>query len=634
MQKITLPKFSFSRFEKAFADFLQEQQPSLEPKHLFLASLVSHLYLKGHTCLDLNLLAQRNWSALSLEEDAQEFIPENLADCARTLPWKDGPSSPLVLDGDLLYLRKNWEAEQRIVKSIRSRLDQKPTEFASLEADLELLFGNDEALDQPDWQKLACAVSTRKLFTLITGGPGTGKTTTVTKLLSLLIHNQNRQDPSRKIRIALAAPTGKAAARLGASIIEAVDKLPGEFKFEIDFAPITLHKLLQIRSDDKRGELISLSFDVIVVDEASMISLALMDRLLASTLAGTRLILLGDKDQLASVEAGAVMGQLCLNAFKGNYSPNTLKWFARLSTKDLSNWGGPGSGLAQQTVMLRKSYRVEGAGVIGQWAQLINGGEKEDLLHLRKRWRELRVWSPKGDASSASCASSGPIDRLNTNEFKDLSTKEFLIYAWNNYLKLIHAMPCGSCTPCLEHEQWAKSVLEAFAEFQVICAVKEGPLGVNQLNKVIAQHLGFKDEGWYVGRPVIVTRNNYQLDLRNGDVGVCLQRNGELRVAFPQDGSSQNAPVRWILPARIDSVESVFALTVHKSQGSEFNHICFVLPAQRQAVMTRELIYTGLTRAKKHVTWAVPNEVELFKSVEKKLSRSGGLYAVHDLLKA
>ncbi len=621
--KVSSTRPAFSRFETAFADFLHQKQPSLEPNHAVLACLVSHLYLKGHTCLDLDLLAQRDWDALSLDADVQESIPHNAADFAATLPWRQGASSPLVMEGHLLYLRKNWEAEQRIIKSIRSRLVQKPTEFMNLEANLGLLFGRDDALDQPDWQKLACAVSTRQLFTLITGGPGTGKTTTVTKLLSLLIHNQKRQDPSYKIRIALAAPTGKAAARLGTSITEAIDKLPTDFKFDMDFAPITLHKLLQIRADNKRGESVSLAYDVIVVDEASMISLSLMDRLLASVQPNTRLILLGDKDQLASVEAGAVMGQLCMNAPKGNYSASTLEWLSRLTTKDLTKWGGSGSGLEQQTVMLRKSYRVEGAGVIGKWAQLINGGGREDLHHLRQLWRELTFWPQK------SAARTPAVDRLSTNEFNDPGTKEFLRHSWHHYLLAINSAPCTSSVQDQAHDEWAKSVLDAFAEFQVICAVKEGPLGVNQLNKVIAQHLGFNDEGWYVGRPVIVTRNNYHVDLRNGDVGVCLERNGELRVAFFREGPAPGAPVRWILPARIDSVESVFALTVHKSQGSEFNHICFVLPAKRQAVMTRELIYTGLTRAKKHVTWVVPNEAELFKSVEKKLSRSGGLHAVH-----
>ena len=142
--------------------------------------------------------------------------------------------------------------------------------------------------------------------------------------------------------------------------------------------------------------------------------------------------------------------------------------------------------------------------------------------------------------------------------------------------------------------------------------------------------MGFKDLGWYSGRPVMVTRNDYNLDLRNGDVGVCLELNGTLRVAFPSNAvEDKGNSIRWIPAYRLDSVETVFAMTVHKSQGSEFNHICLVLPDERNAVMTRELIYTGLTRAKKQVTWIVPDEIELYRAVESRLSRSGGLDALH-----
>ncbi len=612
---------TFNRFDLAFARFLQEKEPSPDARHAVLAALVSHLYMKGHTCLDLNLLSRGDWSSLSLEHETYNLLPKDLAQSAKTIPWKNGVNSPLVLDNQLLYLRKNWEAESRVIESIRNRLNTTIPVIPDLAQDLDQLFGSDEDLDQPDWQKLACAVATRGLFTLITGGPGTGKTTTVTKLISLLISHSLKQTPSSSLRIALCAPTGKAAARLGASVGDAIGALPEQFRFEIKENPITLHKLLQIRSDDASPELKPLLYDVIVIDEASMISLHLMDRLLASATQNTRLIFLGDQDQLASVEAGAVMGQLCLHAKNGNYSPTTLKWLMTLTTKDLSEWGGLGSQLSQQTVMLRRSYRVEGGGVIHQWAQTINRGSDEDLKSLRRNWSELKIWSTQ---------SKDVIDRLDIKLFNDPSTKQFLNEVWRKYLDLVQTIQLDSSKDEHEQQQLAKSVLNAFAEFQVLCAVREGPWGVSHLNKVIAHLLGFHDEGWYVGRPVMITRNNYHLDLRNGDIGVCLIKNGELRIAFPVDGSSDGVFVRWIHPSRIDSVESVFAMTVHKSQGSEFNHVCLVLPERRAAVLTRELIYTGLTRAKKKITWVVPDEKELFKAVQTKLSRSGGLSCIHD----
>jgi len=635
----------FSRFDLAFAQFLQEQEPSKEENHKVLASLVSHLYMNGHTCLDLNLLANGNWKALAIEEIAYKSLPKDLAQYAETLPWakgedgEDHPSSPLVLDKELLYLRKNWEAEQRIIKSIRARLSVACPQFPDLKSDLEQLFGSDDKHDQADWQKLACAVATRKLFTIITGGPGTGKTTTVAKLLSLLITNARKQDSSKDIRIALAAPTGKAAARLGASINAAVKKLPQQFQYDIKQKPVTLHKLLEINSFSIGKDIHHLSYDVIVIDEASMVSLSLMDSLLAGAALNTRLIFLGDQDQLASVEAGAVLGQLCLNAAKGNYSPATLSDMRALSTHDLSEWAGEGSVLSQQTVMLRKSHRSEGGGVISQWAQMINAGGPQELEALKQRWRELKVWTAMDQSNKVQMdlidmmqqPSPDPIDRLDITRFNGNQTQEFLRNSWSDYLDLL--LETRSNPPTNESLQQlkAKEILNAFGKFQILCAVRDGPWGVNYINKMIARLLGFAEEGWYVGRPVMVTRNDPHLDLRNGDVGICLEKEGKLRVAFPADASGSEDAIRWILPSRLDSVESVFAMTVHKSQGSEFDQVCLILPEERSAVLTKELIYTGLTRAKKKVTWIVPKESVLFEAIKTRLSRSGGLHALHSI---
>ena len=654
MQKQRDLKHLFSRFDQAFADFLHSKLPSLEPNHKTLASLVSHLYMKGHTCLDLNLLASRDWDALALEgEVAAKFLPKDLAHSAATLPWKDGASSPLVLDKELLYLRKNWEAEQRVVESIRNRLTKTNEEVPGLKEDLDILFGSKES-SEPDWQKLACALATRGTFTLITGGPGTGKTTTVAKLLALLVANARKKHSHKNfsqakssiapgssaandstaspeqgsLRIALCAPTGKAAARLGSSIANALKFLPEQFKFELTNKPVTLHKLLQIRSDERRAQKKPLAYDLIVIDEASMISLSLMDSLLCSAPLEASLIFLGDQDQLASVEAGAVMGQLCGDAHKGNYLPDTLSWLSVFTSKDLSHWGGAGSPLAQHTVMLRKSHRVEGGGVISQWAQLINAGQEKDLIEFKKRWGQLKTWSASAEYQSLD----NPIDRLQTEYFNSFKTKEFLKHAWRRYLDLIHSTQLDDTVQEGEQQKLAKQILDAFGEFQVLCAVREGPWGVNALNKVIAKLFDFKDEGWYAGRPVMVTKNNYHLDLRNGDVGICLRKNGELRVAFPSNSTDEkDPPIRWILPSRLDSVESVFAMTVHKSQGSEFSHVCLVIPDERSAVLTKELIYTGLTRAKTRVTWIAQEESELLRAIQTRLSRSGGLRVLHTL---
>jgi exodeoxyribonuclease V alpha subunit len=187
---------------------------------------------------------------------------------------------------------------------------------------------------------------------------------------------------------------------------------------------------------------------------------------------------------------------------------------------------------------------------------------------------------------------------------------------WQQWLHEIRAMTCGACT-----DAQALAALTAFGQFQVLCALREGPWGVDALNHRIATSLGLAPEGWYAGRPVMVTRNDYDLQRMNGDVGLCLPHANGLRVAFP-DG---RGGIHWVLPSRLDAVDSVFAMTVHKSQGSEFEQVCLVLPDRPSAVLTRELLYTGITRAKSQLTLVVPQTAVLLQAAKTRVVRSGGL---------
>lgn len=625
----------FNRFDQAFAQFLQEQQPSNTPGHLELVQLLSHQFSKGHTCLDLRALSEGDWSTLGTDPSERVWPAKDYTVLASSMPWIQGNMSPLVLSGHLLYLRKNWEAEQRILKALRERLGVKSdlTEETTdqLRADLSPLFattnGNAQDSDisgpqDPDWQQVACAVAMHSKFTLITGGPGTGKTTTVTKLLALLISHAKRAHPAKQLHIALAAPTGKAAARLGSSIRSASAQLPASLAFDLPLKALTLHKLLYSGYSGEREQARSIAYDVVIIDEASMIDLEMMDKLLCSVPLTCSLIMIGDKDQLASVEAGAVMGQLCAGADKGNYSLLTQARLLRLMRVDLKQWSAQApihaSQIAQQTVMLRKSYRFAGGGVIGKWARDINAGS---LNEIRRLWDALPEWSANEPLR---------IDRLSVDQFKQSQTKAMVCSGWREYLSLLANTHIHDGMERASQQIAAKSLLDAFGQFQVLCAVREGPWGVRSINKQIAHFLGFKEEGWYPGRPVMVTRNNYHLGLMNGDVGICLLKEGQLRVAFPSDGSSEQDIIRWVLPTRLDSVESVYAMTVHKSQGSEFKHICLVLPDKQSPVLTRELLYTGLTRAREGLTWIVPSEEVLFRAINCKISRSGGLGVIHD----
>ena len=602
--------------DRAFAQYLHQAQPSSDPRHGLLATLVSYQFGRGHACLDLDLLQQNGPMALGLDQRALPLLPTDLSQSAASLPWiqsqgeghNQGVNSPLVLDGPRLYLRRNWSAEQSIRASITARLAQPCPVPENLSESLAQLFDATDATSAastpatPDWQKVACALAARKRFTLITGGPGTGKTTTVVRLLALL-----QSDPGRHhspLRIALAAPTGKAAARLGESIASAIQKLPAHMQQHIPDKAVTLHKLLQVRSNMAEDAVPELAVDLVVVDEASMIDLEMMARLLAAVPLTASLILLGDKDQLASVEAGAVMGQLCAGADLGHYTAETLAWVAQATGADLSAWAGDGSALAQQTVMLRFSRRFSDDSGIGLWAKAVNSG---DVPAVETLWGQAPAWHSDTLAT---------VDRLQPTQPNDQQLTALVKHGWRAWLQELLPLKSAACT-----DAQAVDALKAFAKFQVLCAVREGPWGVDTLNRLIASSLGFASEGWYTGRPVMVTRNDYNLKLMNGDVGLCLPQANSLRVAFPNGVGG----IHWVSPSSLDEVESVFAMTVHKSQGSEFDHVCLVLPDRAVAVLTRELLYTGITRAKNRLTLVVPQVDVLSRAVGVKVLRSGGL---------
>lgn len=596
---------TYTSLDQALAQYLQHTQPSGNPHHTELVLRTSQQFGQGHACLELSAL------------------PDDLAQSAASLPWITGPHSPLVLEGTRLYLRRNWSAEQCIRASIAARLAQPCPVPPHLHDALAQLFAGQASSTAPggdrlDWQQVACALAARQHVTLITGGPGTGKTTTVVRLLALLLAAPTTATPP--MRIALAAPTGKAAARLSESIASAVQQLPEHLRQHMPTQAVTLHKLLQVRSNMAHDPVPGLAVDVVVVDEASMIDLDMMARLLTAVPMGARLVLLGDKDQLASVEAGAVMGQLCAGAERGGYNADTVAWVAQHTGADISAWAGEGTALAQQTVMLRFSRRFGHDSAIGQWATAVNAGQ---VAALQALWSRTPTWqaqahTPALTQAQANAAAPAPaaVNRLQPTHPGDPALSARVRQGWQHWLRQIQAMTNSACT-----DAQALAALSALSQFQVLCALREGPWGVEALNRRIATSLDLPCEGWYAGRPVMVTRNDYNLQRMNGDVGLCLPHPKGLRVAFP-DGQGG---VQWVLPSRLDAVDSVFAMTVHKSQGSEFDQVCLVLPDQVQAVLTRELLYTGITRAKSQLTLVVPQAHVLLQAAQTRVVRSGGL---------
>lgn len=629
--------------DHAFASFLVEQQPTTDPSVLLAAALTSYQLNHGHVCLDLALSLSQPERMLSLgyQHQQQLWHPKRILAKLNLSDWQHNlQNSPLISQGDMqaplvlqdthLYLWRYWYYEQLLIKQINYRLNIKFAPPANLAQQLKELFkGNEQS---PDWQKIACAIACRAAFSIITGGPGTGKTTTVIRLLALL------QMPAIKagkpLNIQLAAPTGKAAARLTESISKQVASLSlaKEVKNFIPTNVYTIHRLLGSRPDTRHfrhNKTNPLALDILIIDEASMIDLELFAHLLETLAPHTRLILLGDKDQLASVEAGAVLGDLCRFAEQGRYSPATLTWLTTYTGENLQHQGlligdEKQHPLAQQTVMLRHSRRFSSDSGIGQLATHVNNSNiMQARLLLNKDLTDLGLLAIKQ-----------PQDNL----FEQYILTGYLAQdGFSYYLKLLKKQRPASHIPPYDPrwKQWANQVLTAFNQFQLLAVLREGPWGVTELNRTIAYMLyrhGYINhfEGWYEGRPVLMTHNDYALGLMNGDIGITLAFPVEnapeqtiLKVVFPYNDGTTN--LREVLPSRLSSAETVYAMTVHKSQGSEFNHTLLLLPDQLNPVLSKELIYTAITRAKQRFTLleSDPNVFNL--ALQRQTSRLSGL---------
>jgi exodeoxyribonuclease V alpha subunit len=645
--------------DKAFVAFLADLDPTADSLVLLAAALTSHQLGHGHVCLDLFETLKEPDFALSLPPEGDllstpMLLPSALLKALDGATWcqaladsvlvaRAGDNSeaaaqkPLVLSDRRLYLRRYWTYERRIDAALHRRLTQVEPAPSDLAQRLEALFG--PASPAPDalidWQKLACALATRGAFSIITGGPGTGKTTTVVRLLALL--QSPAVERGKPLRIRLAAPTGKAAARLTESISHQVQSLqvPEQVRQKIPSDVTTVHRLLGSRPGTRHFRHHAgnpLPLDVLVVDEASMIDLEMMANLLDALPPHARMVLLGDKDQLASVEAGAVLGDLCRDAEAGMYSPQTQTWLESVSGEDLSKSGlqqgdNVQHALAQQVVMLRHSRRFVAGSGIGQLAKLVNQQQDQDArsLLIHGNYNDLFSLALKGEQDRA-------LSRLLLDGHGNGPQ------GYRHYLGVMHAQRPQDLTSiddprCID---WARKVLNAFDEFQLLCAVRKGPWGVEGLNQRITQTLFAaqlieSDQQWYEGRPVLMTRNDYGLGLMNGDIGIALrlpegapeENRQALRVAFPRNDGSGG--VRFVLPSRLNDVETVYAMTVHKSQGSEFAHTALILPEALNPVLTKELIYTGITRAKNWFSLIEPRQGVFEEALRRKVKRLSGL---------
>ena len=639
------------RLDVALAVWVHEQDAGVAPCVLMAAALLAHMEGRGHSCLPLADVVQAPNAVLGWE--AQELpvlqalwaqLPTQLSDWLQALQrsplvrvalQQADQAQPLVLAAadsaqPLLYLRRYWDYERVVAQHIleRSQAPQQTLDEADARQWLDTLFA--PSAEACNWQKVACAMALRDRFSVITGGPGTGKTYTAARLLALLFATAPDAD---QLRVALAAPTGKAAARLKQSIETALADLQKSVGERLDLnalvrrvgAARTLHALLGARPGTRHWGFHAgrpLDVDVMIVDEASMVHLEMMSALLEALPAHARLVLLGDKDQLASVEAGAVLGDLCRDAQAGRYGVQTVDFVQRVAGETIPaqyRQAPPAPALAQHTVMLRASRRFEGP--IAALASAVNAGDAEASVQVLQD-----CMAQAGGHAAVALRQDGRLPYVHALALQgrgDAPGYGAYVQALQRWPEVQHSADLATA-----HGAWLREVIHAFDRFRLLCAVREGAWGVAGLNQAVVQALRAQgviaQEGeWYAGRPVIVTRNDAALGVFNGDIGMTLPSAAPghaLRVYF-----LNGQELRSVSVTRLAHVETAFAMTVHKSQGSEFEHTALVLAAQAGGVLGRELVYTGITRARSHFTLMAESPSLLTAAIARPTRRASGL---------
>ncbi|MBC7413381.1 MAG: exodeoxyribonuclease V subunit alpha [Herminiimonas sp.] len=588
-------------FASHVVSWSSQQQPLNEDASRMLHQIALYLSLAGsdgHVCARLADIAAANppWSTAMLRACLQ-------ASGVTGTPAKPG-AQPLILDDDdRLYLHRYFDYEQRLAR----RLMQPRAALAMVDTALQLRLNNLFAANQkglagrPDWQKIAAGLALLSPLTIISGGPGTGKTTTVVNLLACLLE----QNPD--CRIALAAPTGKAAARMLEALRLRAEHLPAAIQARLPAESFTIHRLLGVTPSAGEfrhhgGNL--LAIDVLIVDEASMLDLALATKLFEAVPTTARIILLGDKDQLAAVESGAVFAELSADPTLDAQYRSTL---ADLTDTPLQRIEPAApltpTALHNSVVWFTENFRFSKDSGVGRLAAAINAGNAVAVLaQLAARDDPAITWIDTDAPALGEEATQAVVA---------------------GYAAYVEAVRSAS-TPA--------RLFNAFNRFRVLCAIRETARGVGALNTLIstqirAQIAHPQDPGsqsaWYPGRPVMVLRNDYVLKLFNGDIGIAFpDQNGALMVFFP-DGPDG---LRAVAPVRLPDHDTAFAMTVHKSQGSEFDEVMLVLPAESNRVLSRELVYTAVTRSRKDVT-IVGGAGVIGEAVRGRTVRESGLVA-------
>lgn len=570
----------FEKIDFHFAECITDISNENNAVIKIASALVSKKLREGNICIELNN-AGRELANYIPDLDEDQFLNAmSEALCESEIVGSPGDVTPLILDKkNRLYLYRYWKYQEDLAKDILQRLQVRGTHKENDESKLEMalsrLFPSGNVDEEPDLQKIGARTAYLRNICVISGGPGTGKTTTVAKILALLVELMNIKEDE----IVLCAPTGKAAGKLGDAIAAAKQKINAseDVLARIPEAASTIHRLLGYRNNSVRffyNKNNKLDIKVIVVDEASMIDLSMMSKLLEAVPQDAKIIFLGDKDQLASVEAGSVLSDICA---------------AAAANIELEN----------SVVFLTKSYRFSNDSGIGQISRMISNGEIGKACDL---------------------ITSGKYEDLLISDFDPSSVTfhEKIVAGFKKYLQIIS----------IYGPERIAEIFNSFDNFRILCALREGPTGINFVNHKVENILetaGLKTSGnWYVGKPIMITVNDYSQNLFNGDVGLIMRDpvDNTLKAYFQ---SNEKNKYRKLQIQRLPQHETAYAMTVHKSQGSEFNKVLFILPEREESlVLSRELTYTAITRAKEQLE--INGSVNVFKrSLTERISRISGL---------
>lgn len=567
-----LQQAGISELALQFAKFIGRMEADKQTEVVIAATLLSEAVQRGHVCLDLA-------KAWSLFPEWAEWIPQNMNDWIAALRQsvcvgEEGDYKPMLLtDEGQLYLYRYWQDECTVARDIQARCQPMDgVDMALLKSGFDTWQSNHDGVD---WQKVAAFMAVTRQFSVISGGPGTGKTTVIAHVLDLL------QAQSSDCHIMLAAPTGKAAARMQQVLSE---------KNTSSIESKTIHRLLGITPKREQGKYNAenpLSLDVLIIDEASMIDISLMAQILAALPTTARLILLGDSRQLASVESGAVLDSLCRGGV--GLSAEFMAQLTKATGLELKQQAVE-SPLQNSVVMLQHSYRFAADSVIGKLANMTLAGDADSSIGLLKDYSDC--WN---------------------NDVQAATIEAALVAGYQPYIDAI------------SHKQSPEICLAQFERYRLLSALRKGPQSVASANTLFTQYmrrLGWRsDERFYHGQAIMVTQNNYQLQLFNGDAGLILNHpeTGDLQACF-----MQQAELKWVLPIRLPAHETAFAMTVHKAQGAEFERVDILLPEQASPLLSRELLYTAVTRAKKQLT-ILADEATIRHTIATQHQRESGL---------